>query len=45
MLRETTIAAAFGVGPVAAAYSYSSLVPIFFLALLGGINGEYKGAC
>jgi len=44
MLREAMMAAAFGVGPVAVAYSYASLLPGFFQSLLGGINGPIHTA-
>lgn len=38
-LREISIATVFGVGPVADAYSYASIIPSFFMSMLGGING------
>jgi putative peptidoglycan lipid II flippase len=44
LLREATIAAAFGVGSVVGAYQYSSIIPSFFLILLGGINGPFHSA-
>ncbi|GBG86476.1 hypothetical protein CBR_g41471 [Chara braunii] len=43
-VRETALAAAFGVGPVMDAFSYASLAPTFFIALLGGINGPFHSA-
>lgn len=44
LLRETVLAAAFGVGPVMTAFSYASLVPTFCLSLLGGVNGPFHSA-
>ncbi|KAL3698428.1 hypothetical protein R1sor_012504 [Riccia sorocarpa] len=44
LVRETVLAAVFGVGPVVNAYSYASIIPAFFLALLGGINGPFHSA-
>ncbi|BBN03522.1 putative peptidoglycan lipid II flippase [Marchantia polymorpha subsp. ruderalis] len=44
LARETVLAAIYGVGPVMNAYSYASVVPGFFLALLGGINGPFHSA-
>eukprot|EP00899_Mesostigma_viride_P003220 jgi/Mesvir1/1289/Mv03757-RA.1 len=44
MLRETTIAAAFGVGPVADAFGYAGMLPGLFIVLLGGINGPFHSA-
>eukprot|EP00898_Chlorokybus_atmophyticus_P002137 jgi/Chlat1/2924/Chrsp2S04634 len=43
-VREVALAAAFGVGPVAEALSYATMLPGFFLALLGGINGPFHSA-
>eukprot|EP00850_Spirogloea_muscicola_P016682 SM000137S00460 [mRNA] locus=s137:206991:212913:+ [translate_table: standard] len=42
--REALLAAAFGVGPVMEALSYSSMIPGFFIGLLGGINGPFHGS-
>eukprot|EP00250_Pteridium_aquilinum_P008161 c17725_g1_i2 orf=134-1414(+) len=42
LLRETLLAAVFGVGPVITAFSYSSILPGFFMAVLGGINGPLQ---
>ncbi|XP_059644140.1 uncharacterized protein LOC132285920 [Cornus florida] len=39
LLREITMAATFGVGPVATAFKYASVLPGFFASLLGGVNG------
>ncbi|BDA39276.1 murein biosynthesis integral membrane protein MurJ [Candidatus Atelocyanobacterium thalassae] len=44
LIREQSIAAAFGVGPVINAYSYAYVVPGFFLILLGGINGPFHSS-
>ena len=44
LLREQAIAAAFGVGVVADAYSYAYVIPGFLLILLGGINGPFHSA-
>ncbi|XP_002963045.2 uncharacterized protein LOC9643255 [Selaginella moellendorffii] len=39
LVRELVLAAVFGVGPVVDAFRYASIVPGFFLIILGGING------
>lgn len=39
LLRETVLAAAFGIGPVTTSFNYASIIPAFFISLLGGING------
>ena len=44
LIREQSIAAAFGVGPVINAYSYAYVIPGFFLILLGGINGPFHSS-
>ncbi len=44
LFREQAIAAAFGVGAVADAYSYAYVIPGFLLILLGGINGPFHSA-
>jgi len=44
LFREQAIAAAFGVGVVADAYSYAYVIPGFLLILLGGINGPFHSA-
>jgi putative peptidoglycan lipid II flippase len=44
LVREQAIAAAFGVGDVANAYSYAYIIPSFLLILLGGINGPFHSA-
>jgi putative peptidoglycan lipid II flippase len=41
LVRQLAIAFAFGVGTAKAAYDISSIVPSFFLILLGGINGPF----
>ncbi|GJP74609.1 hypothetical protein CLOP_g5168 [Closterium sp. NIES-67] len=44
LIREMVLAAAFGVGPVMTAFSYSALIPTFCLSLLGGVNGPFHSA-
>ncbi len=44
LVREQTIAAAFGVGPAVNAYVYAYVIPGFLLILLGGINGPFHSA-
>ncbi|MEM9244716.1 MAG: murein biosynthesis integral membrane protein MurJ, partial [Cyanobacteria bacterium P01_F01_bin.153] len=44
LVRQQTIAAAFGAGPVVNAYSFSYVIPGFLLILLGGINGPFHSA-
>ena len=44
LIREQSIAAAFGVGPVINSYSYAYVIPGFFLILLGGINGPFHSS-
>jgi putative peptidoglycan lipid II flippase len=44
LVRQTAIAAAFGTGPVASAYTVSYVIPGFLLVLLGGINGPFHSA-
>ncbi|HEY9851120.1 MAG TPA: murein biosynthesis integral membrane protein MurJ [Leptolyngbyaceae cyanobacterium] len=44
LVRQQAIAAAFGVGAAANAYSYAYIVPGFLLVLLGGINGPFHSA-
>ncbi|KAH8940731.1 hypothetical protein BDL97_14G000600 [Sphagnum fallax] len=44
LLRETVLAAVFGVGPVINAFNYASIIPGFSLAMLGGINGPFHSA-
>ncbi|XXG79719.1 hypothetical protein AAC387_Pa09g0729 [Persea americana] len=39
VLREIILAAVFGVGPVATAYSHASVFPCYFASHLGGVNG------
>ncbi len=44
LIREQAIAAAFGAGPIANAYTYAYIIPGFLLILLGGINGPFHSA-
>ncbi|XRB08907.1 peptidoglycan lipid II flippase [Pycnococcus provasolii] len=44
VFREVLIAFAFGVGPIADAFGYASMMPSFFVAVLGGINGPLHSA-
>ncbi len=44
LLRQQAIAAAFGVGPAAGAYTFAYVIPGFLLILLGGINGPFHSA-
>ena len=44
LAREAALAAVFGVGPVINAFNYASIVPGFFLTMLGGINGPFHTA-
>nr|WP_228035236.1 murein biosynthesis integral membrane protein MurJ [Oculatella sp. LEGE 06141] len=44
LVRQQAIAAAFGVGPVVDAYNAASIIPGFFLIILGGINGPFHSA-
>ena len=44
LVRQTAIAAAFGVGIVYDAYNYAYVLPGFLLVLLGGINGPFHSA-
>ncbi|KAG0565122.1 hypothetical protein KC19_8G166400 [Ceratodon purpureus] len=44
LAREAALAAFFGVGPVMNAFNYASIVPGFFLTMLGGINGPFHSA-
>nr|DAD30802.1 TPA_asm: hypothetical protein HUJ06_009653 [Nelumbo nucifera] len=39
LLREVILAAVFGVGPVATAFKHASVLPIFSVSLIGGVNG------
>ncbi|XP_057834277.2 uncharacterized protein LOC131044844 isoform X2 [Cryptomeria japonica] len=39
LLRETVLAATFGIGPVVTAFNYALIIPSFFISLLGGTNG------
>lgn len=43
-MRAKAIAFVFGTGPVVDAYVVASIVPSFFLVLLGGINGPFHSA-
>jgi putative peptidoglycan lipid II flippase len=42
--RQAVLAAVFGVGSAYGAYQYASIIPSFFLILLGGINGPFHSA-
>lgn len=44
LVRQQVIAAAFGVGAAADAFSYAYGLPGFLLILLGGINGPFHSA-
>ncbi|BAB77709.1 all0185 [Nostoc sp. PCC 7120 = FACHB-418] len=44
LVRQQAIAAAFGVGAAATAYSYAYIIPGFLLVLLGGVNGPLHSA-
>jgi putative peptidoglycan lipid II flippase len=44
LLRTVLLAAVFGAAPAYGAYQYASIVPSFFLILLGGINGPFHSA-
>lgn len=44
LVRQVALAAAFGVGSAYGAYQYSTIIPSFFLILLGGINGPFHSA-
>jgi len=44
LVRQQAIAAAFGVGAAATAYSYAYIIPGFLLILLGGVNGPLHSA-
>ncbi|NJR71163.1 MAG: murein biosynthesis integral membrane protein MurJ [Synechococcales cyanobacterium CRU_2_2] len=44
LARQVAIASAFGVGPAVGAYEFASIIPGFFLILLGGINGPFHSA-
>jgi len=43
-VRQSLIAAAFGLGAVSNAYAYAYIIPGFFLVMLGGINGPFHSA-
>jgi putative peptidoglycan lipid II flippase len=44
LLRTVLLAAVFGAAPAYGAYQYATIVPSFFLILLGGINGPFHSA-
>lgn len=44
LLRQVVLAAVFGVGTAYGAYQYATIIPSFFLILLGGINGPFHSA-
>jgi putative peptidoglycan lipid II flippase len=44
LLRQVALAAVFGVGHAYGAYQFATIIPSFFLILLGGINGPFHSA-
>lgn len=44
MVREMAIASCFGIGAAVDAFSFAFILPGFFAALLGGINGPFHSA-
>lgn len=42
--RQILVAAVFGVGSAYGAYQFATIIPSFFLILLGGINGPFHSA-
>jgi putative peptidoglycan lipid II flippase len=44
LIRQQAIAAAFGVGAAATAYSYAYVIPGFLFTILGGVNGPIHSA-
>jgi putative peptidoglycan lipid II flippase len=44
LVRQVVVAAAFGVGNANGAFLFASLIPNFFVILLGGINGPFHSA-
>jgi putative peptidoglycan lipid II flippase len=42
--RQVILASVFGVGTAYGAYQFASIIPSFFLILLGGINGPFHSA-
>jgi putative peptidoglycan lipid II flippase len=42
--RQVVLAAVFGLGTAYGAYQYATIIPSFFLILLGGINGPFHSA-
>jgi putative peptidoglycan lipid II flippase len=44
LVRQVTVAAAFGIGVQTEAFTYASAIPAFFLTLLGGMNGPFHSA-
>jgi putative peptidoglycan lipid II flippase len=44
LLRTVLLAAVFGAAPAYGAYQYATIIPSFFLILLGGINGPFHSA-
>ena len=44
LAREVVITSLFGIGPVMDAFAYSCLVPAYFQAVVGGINGPLHTA-
>jgi putative peptidoglycan lipid II flippase len=44
LVRQLAIAAAFGVGAAATAYSYAYIIPGFLFIIIGGVNGPLHSA-
>lgn len=44
LARQILVAAVFGVGSAYGAYQFATIIPSFFLILLGGINGPFHSA-
>jgi putative peptidoglycan lipid II flippase len=44
LVRQVVLASVFGVGQAYGAFQYASIIPSFFLILLGGINGPFHSA-
>ncbi len=44
LVRQVVLASVFGVGTAYGAFQYASIIPSFFLILLGGINGPFHSA-
>lgn len=44
LVRQSAIAAEFGVGDAVDAFNFAYIIPSFFLVLLGGINGPFDSS-